>query len=501
MDWGIDPDRVAEIAEIVRNRRFSAADSEKFMLAIVGGAGEHADSMLWEMNQILLGLGTLLAAPRMPPRDAAIGCLLDESGLLIGKLRSGKRVTSPTGDVWSDAQGLNLADGDTPRSFSWPRVKRNMGLADFLFMSPQIDAAIGSGAESLRNALDVLFSGEGDLVSLSKRAVQAPARYMRGWRKKYLPLQAFADLIRHREAFLAGAGRTRSGRSLAHDDVLSLWFHVIDAGETWSYGRFIEKLAALLREERTDTDRRAFLAPVSIDDMVTGEPSDDPEEMIIAWLDRDTSALQDNDEAGDIPEQDDGSNEDEAFIERSLAALNALPQMPKVLTKEERRGAAQVLSIIPLAHEQPVTLLRSLSVTPWENRLVEASRRSLPDEKADAFDYPARIGELTLLDRQLAELILMAVHLERGGSSAEGARLLKKWRHDRSSFRMEDAELAQTFARMGQDLRIVAGSLKRILAQLGKLAREADLQTQGVQDEASFAKAFSKRYGKQTETL
>jgi hypothetical protein len=93
------------------------------------------------------------------------------------------------------------------------------------------------------------------------------------------------------------------------------------------------------------------------------------------------------------------------------------------------------------------------------------------------------------------------VYLERGGSSIEGAKLLKKWRHDRSSFRMEDAELAQTFARMGQDLRIVAGSLKRILAQLGKLARDADLQTQGAQDEASFARAFSKRYGKQTETL
>ena len=117
MDWGIDPARVAEISTIASSRRFSARDTEKFVLAITGGGSENADLPLWDMLQVLFSLGALTANPRMPARDAAIGCLLlvtshetmlddlvsrrlDEGDVLsnantliyLGKVRDGNRI-------------------------------------------------------------------------------------------------------------------------------------------------------------------------------------------------------------------------------------------------------------------------------------------------------------------------------------------------------------------------------------------------------------------------
>jgi hypothetical protein len=490
MDWGIDPERVSEIAEIVRNRKFSAPDAEKLMLAIVGGAGEHADSPLWDMAQILLALGVLARQPRMGPRDAAIACLLDESGLMIGPLKRGKEARHGAVAIRSDAEGLKLDGGGEPRVYGWGRVKRAMGLADFLFNSPFVDPAAGGGVDALRQSLDGLFADEADLTTLSKRAVQSPARYMRAWRRKYLPLQAFADLIRHREAFLAERKR---GRDLAADDVFDLWCFALDRGETWSFTRYAEKLAALAREERTHVDRRAFLAPVSVEAMVVGEPSEDPEAAIIAWLDR-----EDEVERPDAPEPEAepavGEDGEETFTDRTVAALNALPDQPKLLTKEERRQAAAALALLPLAHEQPLTLMRAVGVAPWENRLVEATRRGRPDGQETGLDYPAVAECLRTLDQRFGELILIGLCLSGGAGGTEGAKILKKWRHDRASFRLEDAELAQTFASIGRDLRVVAGALKRILRQTGRLGDDAELGRLAGADAARFAAVFAERY-------
>jgi len=494
MDWGIDPDRVSEIAQIIRGRRFSAADAEKLTLAIVGGAGEHADSPLWDMTQILLALGTLARQPRMPPRDAAIACLLDESGLLIGPLRRGKAAEHGRVAIRSDAEGITLASEGEPRVYGWGRVKRAMGLADFLFNSPFVDPAAGGGVDALRQALDHLFEAEGDLTAISKRAVQAPARYMRAWRKRYLPLQAFADLIRHREAFLAetSLAEAKRVRQLGHDDIFDLWRFALDRGETWSFTRYVEKLAALQREERTDIDRRAFLAPVAMDAMVVGEPSENPEAAIIAWLDREEEP-----DAPDPPIVEAADDaEEERFTDRTMSALNALPDAPKLLTKEERRQAAAALALLPLAHEQPRTLLRAVGVAPWENRLVEATRRGKADGDAAELDYRLVSSVLRMLDQRLGELILIGLCLSggAGAGSAEGARTLKKWRHDRASFRLEDAELAQTFASIGGDLRVVANALKRILQQAGRLEASADLDELARADAARFAAVFAVRY-------
>jgi hypothetical protein len=490
MDWGIDPERVAEIAEIIRNRRFAAADAEKLMLAIVGGAGEHADSPLWDMAQILLGLGALARAPRLPPRDAAIACLLDESGLMTGPLKRGREASHGPIAIRSDAEGLRLSSGGEPRLYGWGRVKRALGLADFLFNSPFVDPAAGSGVDALRQALDQLFAGDGDLNALSKRAVQAPARYMRAWRKRYLPLQAFAELIRHREAYLA---ERKDGRDLGPDAILELWRFALSRGETWSFTRYAEKLAALTREERTDVDRRAFLSPVSVETMVTGEPSEDPEAAIIAWLDRNRD--EDGEPEPPVDAQEDESEDgEERFTDRTMAALAALPDQPKLLTKEERRQAAAALALLPLAHEQPLTLLRAVGVAPWENRLVEATRRGGGECQQGQLDYPGVAAETKALDGRFGELILIGLCLAGGAGAAEGARVLKKWRHDRASFRLEDAELAQTFASIARDLRVVAGALKRILQQQGRLAAGADLGQLASADEARFAAVFAERY-------
>jgi hypothetical protein len=503
MDWGIDPERVAEVAEIIRNRKLPAADAEKLVLAIVGGGGENVDQPLWDLAQILFCLGHLARQPRLGPRDAATACLLDESGLLTAPLkRNSKTVEVGRFRISGGPEGVAVTSPEGERSFAWGRVRRAMALGDFLFNSPFTDPGAGTGVDALRIGLDTLFLENDSLSDLSKRAVQAPARYMRAWRKRFLPLQAFAELIRVRETYLSERGRTRERRGLDPEDVFDVWRLALSRGETWSFARYVEKLAALIREERSDAERRAFLQPVALDAMTAGEPSDNPEEAIIAWLDRDEAARpagNDNDPEPAEPPEDPDAPE---FEERTLAALNALPEIPKVLTKEERRQAAAVLALNPLCHEQPLTLLRSVQAAGWENRLVEASRRGVPDTRAGGFDYAGEIDGVAELDQRFGELILMALHLSsaEGAAGAEGGRILKKWRHDRSSFRMEDAKLAQTFAMMGQDLRVAAQAMRRVLQQLARFAASGDLAALAAADEARFGQVFSERYSKRADS-
>jgi hypothetical protein len=504
MDWGIDPERVAEVAELIRNRKLPAADAEKVILAIVGGGGENIDQPLWDMAQILFCLGHLAKQPRMGPRDAATACLLDESGMFLAPIRrTAKTIEVQSFTIVGGPDGVAVRSAEGERSFAWGRVKRAMALADFLFNSPFADPAAGTGVDALRVGLDTLFLENASLNDLSKRAVQAPARYMRAWRRKFLPLQAFADLIRVRETYLAEKGRTREARGLDAQDVFDIWRLALARGETWSFARYVEKLAALMREERTDSDRRAFLQPVAIDAMVTGEPSENPEEAIIAWLDREEVAPPaGNDNAPDPIDPADDSDVP-AFEERTLSALLALPDDPKVLTKEERRQAAVILALNPLCHEQPHTMLRSTQSAVWENRLVEASRRGTVDTKGGGFHYPGEVSNVKSLDQRFGELILMALHLSAtpGAVSEEGARVLKKWRHDRSSFRMEDAKLAQSFAMMGHDLRVAAQAMRRVLQQLGRLAASEDLTALSAADEALFGQVFSERYSRRADSL
>jgi hypothetical protein len=503
MDWGIDPERVAEVAELIRNRKLPAADAEKVILAIVGGGGENIDQPLWDMAQILFCLGHLAKQPRVGPRDAATACLLDESGMFLAPIRRAPKAIEIVGfSISGGPEGVAVRSAEGERSFAWSRVKRAMALADFLFNSPYTDPGAGTGVDALRIGLDTLFLENSSLNDLSKRAVQAPARYMRAWRKKFLPLQAFADLIRVRETYLAEKGRTREARGLDAGDIFDVWRLALARGETWSFARYVEKLAALMREERTDGDRRAFLQPVAIDSMIAGEPSENPEEAIIAWLDREDEVLPaGNDNAPDPVDPADDPDAP-AFEERTLSALLALPDEPKVLTKEERRQAATILALNPLCHEQPHTLLRSTQSAVWENRLVEASRRGTSETRGGGFDYSGEVSGVKTLDQRFGELILMALHLSssQGGASEEGAKILKKWRHDRSSFRMEDAKLAQSFAMMGHDLRVAAQAMRRVLHQLGRLAASEDLTALSAADEALFGQVFAERYSKRADS-
>jgi hypothetical protein len=503
MDWGIDPERVAEVAEIIRNRKLPAADAEKVVLAIVGGGGENVDQPLWDMAQILFCLGHLARQPRLGPRDAATACLLDESGVMTAPLKRAPKTVEVGGfRITGGPEGVAVHSAEGERSFAWGRVRRAMAIGDFLFNSPFTDPGSGTGVDALRIGLDTLFLENASLSDLSKRAVQAPARYMRAWRRKFLPLQAFADLIRVRETYLAERGRGREGRGLDAEDVFDVWRLALSRGETWSFARYAEKLAALIREERTDAERRAFLQPVAIDAMTTGEPSEDPEEAIIAWLDREEEAPPAGNDNAAEPQDPPDDPDAPAFEERTLSALNALPEVPKVLTKEERRQAAAVLALTPLCHEQPLTLLRSVQAAGWENRLVEASRRGVPDTRGGGFDYAGEVSGVQALDQRFGELILMALHLSAapGAAADEGAKILKKWRHDRSSFRMEDAKLAQSFAMMGHDLRTAAQAMRRVLQQLGRFAASGDLAALAAADEARFGQVFAERYKQRADS-
>lgn len=510
MDWGIDPARVAEIGTIASSRRFSARDTEKFVLAITGGGSENADLPLWDMLQVLFALGALTAGPRMSARDAAIACLLDETGILLRPLRQEQRVSTALAGAAIEASAtevvLSYGAGKT-RSFSWSRIRRALGLADFLFAA-EADERSEGGLAALRNALDAIFALPVFDEDGLKRAVQEPARFMRAWRRRHLPLLAFADLIRQREAFLNASGRRERQREFDPDDLVSLWSFALLHGETWSFARFAERFSALMREERSSVGRRDFMAPASMDALMARQPSENPEEALIAWLDQQAliGELEPEDldeEADDEPEEED---EDGEVRERVYAALMRLPADPKFLNKEERESIGRAIALLPIAHEQPLTLARSRAVAPWENRLVEASRRvagsnrGQVDQSPEPFDYPGIAGALAALGKRFDELLLIGVALDAlegpAGASvrAEGQKVLRRWRHDRASFRIDDAKLALTFARHGGALRTVAGALQRIIRQQRRFGETVDLAAQAALDEARFTEVFSQRY-------
>jgi hypothetical protein len=514
MDWGIDPARVAEISTIASSRRFSARDTEKFVLAITGSGSENADLPLWDMLQVLFSLGALTANPRMPARDAAIGCMLDESGILLRPLRQDGpvRVTLAGATIESSAAEIVLSycggGGEAKtRSFSWSRIRRALGLADFLFAA-EADERSEGGLAALRTALDAVFALSAFDEDGMKRAVQEPARFMRAWRRRHLPLLAFADLIRQREAFLNASGRRERQREFDPDDLVSLWSFALLHGETWSFARFAERFSALIREERSSIGRRDFIAPASMETLMARQPSENPEEALIAWLDHQALIGElelEEPEEGDEPEEDE-EDEDGIVRERVYAALMRLPAEPKFLNKEERESIGRALALLPLAHEQPLTLVRSRAVAPWENRLVEASRRiagsnrGQVDQSPEAFDYAGIGAALAALGKRLDELLLIANALEAiegpqsDAAMAEGQKLLRRWRHDRASFRIDDAKLALTFARHGGALRTVAAALHRINRQQKRFGETADLVAQAASDEARFTDVFSQRY-------
>lgn len=510
MDWGIDPARVAEIGTIASSRRFSARDTEKFVLAITGGGSENADLPLWDMLQVLFALGSLTAGPRLPARDAAIACMLDESGILLRPLRQEKPVRTELAGAAIEASAaevvLSYGAGKT-RSFSWSRVRRALGLADFLFAA-EGDERSESGLVALRTALDAIFALKAFDEDGLKRAVQEPARFMRAWRRRHLPLLAFADLIRQREAFLNASGRRERQREFDPDDLVSLWSFALLHGETWSFARFAERFSALVREERSSIGRRDFIAPASMDVLMARQPSENPEEALVAWLDYQAALGELEPEDADEEEEDEPEEEDEEGVvrERVYAALMRLPSDPKFLNKEERESVGRALALLPIAHEQPLTLARSRAVAPWENRLVEASRRvagsnrGQVDQSPEPFDYAAIAQALALLGKRFDELLLIGIALEAIDGPAneavlgEGQKILRRWRHDRASFRVDDAKLALIFARHGGALRTVAGALHRIIRQQKRFGDTTDLVAQAALDEARFTDVFSQRY-------
>ena len=511
MDWGIDPARVAEISTIASSRRFSARDTEKFVLAITGGGSENADLPLWDMLQVLFSLGALTAGPRMPARDAAIGCMLDESGILLRPLRQEGpvRTTFAGATIEASAAEIVLSYGGKgeakSRSFSWSRIRRALGLADFLFAA-EVDERSEGGLAALRTALDAVFALSAFDEDGLKRAVQEPARFMRAWRRRHLPLLAFADLIRQREAFLNASGRRERQREFDPDDLVSLWSFALLHGETWSFARFAERFSALIREERSSVGRRDFIAPASMETLMARQPSENPEEALIAWLDHQALLGELEDEEPDEDEEPEEEDEDGVVRERVYAALMRLPAEPKFLNKEERESIGRALAILPLAHEQPLTLARSRAVAPWENRLVEASRRvagsnrGQVDQSPEPFDYPGIAAGLAALGKRLDELLLIGNALEAiegpesEAATAEGQKLLRRWRHDRASFRIDDAKLALIFARHGGALRTVAAALHRINRQQKRFGETTDLVAQAASDEARFTDVFSQRY-------
>lgn len=511
MDWGIDPARVAEISTIASSRRFSARDTEKFVLAITGGGSENADLPLWDMLQVLFSLGALTAGPRMPARDAAIGCMLDETGILLRPLRQEGPVRASFAGATIEASAAEIVlsyggKGDAKtRSFSWSRIRRALGLADFLFAA-EADERSEGGLAALRTALDAVFALPAFDEDGLKRAVQEPARFMRAWRRRHLPLLAFADLIRQREAFLNASGRRERQREFDPDDLVSLWSFALLHGETWSFARFAERFSALIREERSSVGRRDFIAPASMETLMARQPSENPEEALIAWLDHQALLGELEDEEPDEDEEPEEEDEDGVVRERVYAALMRLPAEPKFLNKEERESIGRALAILPLAHEQPLTLARSRAVAPWENRLVEASRRvagsnrGQVDQSPEPFDYPGIAAGLAALGKRLDELLLIGNALEAiegpesEAATAEGQKLLRRWRHDRASFRIDDAKLALIFARHGGALRTVAAALHRINRQQKRFGETTDLVAQAASDEARFTDVFSQRY-------
>jgi hypothetical protein len=526
MDWGIDPERVAELAAIAEARRFSARESEAFILAVTGG-GAHADMPLWDLLTILFGLGHLTASRRMGPRDAAIGALLDQSEMPWRALRreAAPSLTAAGARISAGPAGLTVAFAGVPalrlvgtddggpqptRDYSWSRVRMCLAIGDFLFMSAAPRPGQPDGLSALSMGLDAVFGAARFDEALLKRAIQEPARFMRVWRKQHLPLQAYAELVRLREAWFAEQGRTRVNRDLAADDVLALWQATREGGATWPYARFLEKLACLTREERMGAGRRSFMDAAPIDDVHGADWAHNPEDALLEWLDLARDAVGQGhatpgehappEAPADAERDEDGSPYDaerdgpELAEERSVLALAQLPDQPKMLTGEQRAGVAAVLGLLPLAAELPLALLRAQASREWENRLIEQRRRGAERAAVDTapppFAYFDEVAALAAHRDRLAQLVAIGVVLGAPGpagldlTAADAA--LKKLQRDRASFRMEAAELALIFTRAQGALLTVSRALGRITKPAEALATKTDLGAAGRRDRELF---------------
>ena len=522
MDWGIDPERISELNAIAQARRFSARESELFVLAIVGG-GANSDIPLWDLLTVAFGLGWLTSKGRYGPRDAAVNCLLDQSDMALLPLRHGPGavVEAAGARIVGGPKGIEVhfAGDDGPaRSFAWSRVRMCLALGDFLFMSASPKPGTPDGMQALNVALDAVFSARAFDQALLKRGIQEPARFMRAWRRRYLPLQLFADLVRERESYLAERGRTAVNRDLDADDVFALWRFTRERGATWPYARYLEKLACLMREERQGSGRRGFIDAGSLDDLAGHEPFHNPEDAILEWLDLARSQIEARVEVAAAPAQGapglpandagralenpyDAEDGPELAEERSVLALMQLPETPKFLTGEQRQQIASVLALQPVAYDLPLALLRAQATREWENRLVEATRRAAGGNRPPvntappSFDYRAELDAVAEHAGRADQLVQVGFSLGAPGAidpdREAGVAILKKLQRDRASFRLETPELAQIFTEAQGPLLTVSRALRQIMRRGEAYAARADLVRQARADQAAFATVLS----------
>lgn len=522
VDWGIDPKGVSELNAVAQARRFSARESELFVLAVTGG-GANADIPLWDLLTIAFALGWLTSKGRYGPRDAALNCLLDQTEAPLLGLRRGQEIAVDAAGarIVGGPRGLDVTfagdDGSATRSFAWSRVKMCLGLGDFLFMSASPKQGQPDGMSSLNVALDAVFGSRVFDQQLLKRGIQEPARFMRAWRRRYLPLQAFAELVRHREAFLAERSRTQANRDLDADDVLALWSFSRARGATWPYARFLEKLASLVREERQSAGRRSFMDAASLDDLAGHEPFHNPEDAILEWLDLSRAQISAGIEPSPAPEarlpkpaNDAGLPADNPYVEedgpelaeeRSVLALMQLPENPKFLTGEQRQQIANVLCLQPVAYDLPLALLRAQATREWENRLVEATRRAAGSGRAGVntaapvFDYKTELETIGEHAERAGQLVQVGFALGAPGAIRPdrelGLAVLKKLQRDRASFRLEQTELAQIFTEVQGPLLTVSRALQQITRRGDAFAARTDLARQARIDQGAFATILS----------
>jgi hypothetical protein len=512
MQWGMDPARVAELKAIAEARRFSVRETERFVLAITGTA--QADMPLWDLLVILFALGHLAATPRMAPRDASIACMLDEGGHCFAPLRRAvhqpRSVLGATIAAGPASLDITFADaaGDaqgSSRSYAWSRVRLCLALGEVISMAQLPDTLVGGtprdGMTVVAEALSQIFEAPRFGHALLKQAIKGPARFMRGWRQAYLPLQAYAELVRAREAWLALVGRGHATRTLDSDDVLALWRFTRQRGATWTYARFLEKLSSLLREERMQAARRGFMAAGSLDDLsdaALGSTQPDLDEAaLLATLDGTGEAEAVEPAAG--PAGQSGDGEPPLLAEEpALLALLALPAEPKLLTGEQRARLAATLCLLPLAAELPLTLLRANASRNWENRLVEASRRrgatgvrAAVDTAPPTFDYAGELVALSVQETQTTQLVdiaeLLTQAMPSGPRHDAAAAHLQKLQRDRASLRLPLAELALILARHHGGLLLVRRAMNRIHRSAQAFGVRHDLQAQALADQHWFS--------------
>lgn len=475
-------DRYRRLRALFESHRLTAAEVDRLLRDLTGSAKDsNRDLPGWMAAHVAAFV--LCGLPGSPEQRADL--LIKE--ILSARTRRdvADRYSAPAshGDARrsGSASGPVLEAPNVAFECGWPALVLAFALFYVLVMDVERDDG-GSTLREIRGMFIDLADIRSPLEARLRRARLVMTAEMSEFRKRWFPAAEFERRNAHLKRYaLERFGGDRRRWAFTDDDVLCVWQASVEQGERPKF-----KTVAALIVVYTD---------LLEDDGQAGEidgAADLSEPVIEA---RYHEGLRQGRDCDDDSHDHGGEPPDLA------AAVDAVPDDPKVLLGVERQMLVGLFGL-GIAHRRlPMTILRLTSFGKLQDLLIERVERrrgrfveALAQGKAEISDYDLQVRRFSDLTDHIKDMAQLAVALRKDDPIEH---LLPR----RRGFDADRTALRDVFATFDEHLATIVVEMRQLTRACHRLHRRTPLMDRFTADEASFLRAFRTIYGNKGDIL